>query len=818
MKFISKSMLVLIIFSLAFTMTVFAGGESELQIRANKPGAIVTVERVIDDGRALLSVSDAANNPMLGLTSSDFVVTEGRRTAKIISVQPIAESLEVPRNIVLVLDNSYSMRERDAIKPLLAGVDELLKIVRPIDRVQVVVFSQEETINMGGRNLHVRTFKSNEPIELKNFVVNIYRDGITSTTVLYEGILAGLELIRTMPENEPRFMVVFSDGEDINSAYKRDDVLKATEGIARFNAYAIDYMPVTTTDKFLTTFAERNHGQIWKATSETSLVPIFQSVASKMQYYYVVSYMFPTTGSLAVAPDTLNIDDIEAFDASSQLERPTGTAPAKGVPFVSKIDTSELTLRPVVDTAYGIVHWKVILVNSSGTLTEQAGVGAPATEIVVPLKTDDTGRLAAGGNIKVMMEVRDGKGQTIVLTAPPVKVNHFKTTGSLTIEPASLTIEEVKTIDASPMLGHIYFPKGASELPVQYVRLGGPETAAFDEHRFRDTLEKYYQVLNIIGKRLIDHPEATITLTGCNDNIGAEKGNLKLSTARAETVRDYLQLGWGIAPERLYIEARNLPKMPSTSRLEEGQADNRRVEINSDDPAILDLIKSTYLTMRIDNATLTLHPVITAPHGVARWTVAVTNGRQELNEMTGEGEPPAEIKVTLNTRNLNELASGGDITVRMVVKDRKGQELTMTASPVKVNFIQTSRLLAQKQEYRIQEKYALILFDFDSDTIDARNQEIVNTIVARIKELPQATVDIVGHTDNIGKDDYNMKLSEHRALAVYKLLTEAYGEDPGDRISHRGVGPSNPLYENTTSEARAFNRTVTITLEYMAGN
>ena len=818
MKFISKSMLVLIIFSLAFTMTVFAGGESELQIRANKPGAIVTVERVIDDGRALLSVSDAANNPMLGLTSSDFVVTEGRRTAKIISVQPIAESLEVPRNIVLVLDNSYSMRERDAIKPLLAGVDELLKIVRPIDRVQVVVFSQEETINMGGRNLHVRTFKSNEPIELKNFVVNIYRDGITSTTVLYEGILAGLELIRTMPENEPRFMVVFSDGEDINSAYKRDDVLKATEGIARFNAYAIDYMPVTTTDKFLTTFAERNHGQIWKATSETSLVPIFQSVASKMQYYYVVSYMFPTTGSLAVAPDTLNIDDIEAFDASSQLERPTGTAPAKGVPFVSKIDTSELTLRPLVDTAYGIVHWKVILVNSSGTLTEQAGVGAPATEIVVPLKTDDTGRLAAGGNIKVMMEVRDGKGQTIVLTAPPVKVNHFKTTGSLTIEPASLTIEEVKTIDASPMLGHIYFPKGASELPVQYVRLGGPETAAFDEHRFRDTLEKYYQVLNIIGKRLIDHPEATITLTGCNDNIGAEKGNLKLSTARAETVRDYLQLGWGIAPERLYIEARNLPKMPSTSRLEEGQADNRRVEINSDDPAILDLIKSTYLTMRIDNATLTLHPVITAPHGVARWTVAVTNGRQELNEMTGEGEPPAEIKVTLNTRNLNELASGGDITVRMVVKDRKGQELTMTASPVKVNFIQTSRLLAQKQEYRIQEKYALILFDFDSDTIDARNQEIVNTIVARIKELPQATVDIVGHTDNIGKDDYNMKLSEHRALAVYKLLTEAYGEDPGDRISHRGVGPSNPLYENTTSEARAFNRTVTITLEYMAGN
>jgi outer membrane protein OmpA-like peptidoglycan-associated protein len=804
--------------TLLYVSQAFAADVSELQVKASKPGAIVSVEQVINDGKVLISVSDASNNPMFGLTSNDFVVTEGGRTAKITSVQPIEESLEVPRNIVLVLDNSYSMRERYAIKPLLAGVDELLKIVRPIDQVQIVVFTDDEMMNMGGRNLHVRIFKSSQPIDLKNFVVNVYRDGITSTTVLYEAMLAGLDLIRTMPENEPKFMVVFSDGEDINSAYKQDEVLKAMEGLTRFNAYAIDYMPVKTTDKFLTTFAERNHGQIWKATSETNLVPIFQSVASKMQYYYVVSYMFPTTGSLAVAPDTLNINDIEAFDASLQLEQPTETAPAKGAPVVSRIDTSELTLRPVVDTAYGIEHWKVTLANSSGTLAEQAGVGAPAAEIVVPLKTDDLGRLASGGDITVTMEVQDNRGQNIVLNASPVKVNHFVTTGSLTVVPASVTIEEIKTIDASPMLGQIYFLKNSSELPARYVRLGGPETAAFDEHQFRDTLEKYYQVLNIIGKRLLDHPEATITLTGCNDNIGVEKKNLKLSTARAEAVRDYLQLGWGIAPERLHIEARNLPKMPSTSRLEEGQAENRRVEITSDDPAILDLIRSTYLTTRIDNETLTLTPVITAPHGVARWTVIASNSRQKLGELAGEGEPPAEIKVPLSTGNLNEMATGGDITVRMEVQDGKGQELSMTASPVKVNFLQTSQRLAEKKDFRVQEKYALILFDFDSDAIDARNQEIVNAIVTRIQALPQATVDIVGHTDNIGKEDYNMKLSERRALAVYKLLTAAYGENAGERVRHRGVGPSNPLYDNTTPEARAFNRTVTITLEYMAGN
>ena len=929
----------IVLLILLFVGQALAADGPELQVRASKPGGIVTVEREIDDGKVLLSVSDAAKNPMFGLTSSDFVVTKDGRTAKITSAQPVAESLEVPRNIVLVLDNSDSMRQRNAVEPLLAGVDELLKIVRPIDQVQIVVFSSKEKMNMGGRDLRVRTFKSNKPVELKNFVAEVYRDGMTSTTVLYEGMLAGLDLMRTMPENEPRFMVVFSDGEDLNSAYKSNDVFKATEGLARFNAYAIDYMPGPETDRFLMTFAERNHGEIWKATSETNLVPIFQSVASKMQYYYVVSYLFPTTGSLAVAPSSLAINELEAFDASSKSEQPAGVAPAKSASVISRIDSSALTLRPVVDTAYGIARWKVTLVNTGGTLVEKAGEGTPPTEIVVPLKTDTLGLLAAGGDIKVTMEVEDRKGQSIILTAPAVKVNYFRTTGSLvvapsslaideigpldaekgasvvsridssaltlhpvvdtaygfarwkvilantggtlvektgegtppaeivvplktddlarlaaggdikaTIEvqdgmgqslvltapavkvysfrtmgslavsPSSLTIEEIKTIDSSPMLGHIYFPKGSSDLPAHYKRLAGPEeTAAFDEQRFRDTLEKYYQVLNIIGKRMTNHPDATLTLTGCNDNIGVEKGNRKLSTARAETVRDYLQTVWNIVPDRIRIEARNLPKMPSTSRLEEGQADNRRVEITSDNPAILGLIRSTYFATRIDASALTLHPLITAPHGVARWTVAAANSRQKLGEQAGEGLPAAEIKVPLSTGNLNDMAAAGDITVRMAVQDRKGQELSMTAAPVKVNFIQTSQLMAQKQEFRVQEKYALILFDFDSDAIDARNQEIVNAIVTRIKQLPQATVDIVGHTDNIGKEGYNIKLSERRALAVYKLLTAAYGKDPGKRISHSGVGPNNPLYENTTSEARAFNRTVTVTLEYMTG-
>ena len=143
--------ILILLLGLLFVGQAFAADGTELQISASKPGAIVTVEKMIDDGKMLISVSDAANNPVLDLTTGDFVITGQGKTAKIVSVQPIEKTLEVPRNIVLVLDNSYSMRERYAIKPLLAGVDELLKIVRPIDHVLIVVFTEEEKVNMGGR-------------------------------------------------------------------------------------------------------------------------------------------------------------------------------------------------------------------------------------------------------------------------------------------------------------------------------------------------------------------------------------------------------------------------------------------------------------------------------------------------------------------------------------------------------------------------------------------------------------------------------------------------------------------------------------------
>jgi len=794
--------LCVVLITLFISAAAFAAGEGELKIRTVRPGATVKIEQIIKDGRVLVSVDDVAKKPLFGLTAADFSVVQSGRTAKITSVQPIAESLDVPRHIVLVLDNSFSMEERQAVKALLAGVGELLKIVRPIDDVQIVVFNDKKTISLGGRDLHVQTFKSGQAAELKAFTAKAYGDGITSKTYLYEGMFAGLELIKQMPATEPRFMVVFSDGQDLNSSFKNEVVSHAAQGIKGFNAYAIDYMQGAATDKFLTAFTGQTRGQTWKATSETNLVPIFQKVASRMEHYYVVNYLFLPTGSISVAPASLTIDEVRIMPDKSP---------------VSRINGSELTLRPTIDAVSGIARWKAVVSNSRGVVADLAAEGAPAAELKIPLPTADLPALAAGGDLVVKMELEDRNGQILALTSQPVTIKRVQTRAGLTVVPSGVTIEEIKTIDSSPMLGHIYFAKASGEIQPRYVRFTTPaDTAGFDEQKFGTTLEKYYQDLNIIGKRLTVKPEAVITLIGCNDNTGKEKGNKNLSTQRAEAIRDYLKTIWNIAPERMAIQVRNLPAKPSSLKIQEGQAENRRVEIHSTDPAILAPIRSTYLTTRIDAATLMLKADVDAPNGIAHWKVTASNAAGAMTGLSGNGTPAKELSFPLVSGDLKALAAAGDITVKMELQDSRGQNMVISPPPVKVTFIQTSQRLAQKQNLRVQEKYALILFDFDKDTIEAQNREVVNKIVERIKTLPNATVEIVGHTDNIGKEIYNLKLSERRAVAVYKLLAAAYGEAPGERIRYSGVGPNSPLFDNLSPEARSFNRTVTITLEYLS--
>jgi outer membrane protein OmpA-like peptidoglycan-associated protein len=99
-----------------------------------------------------------------------------------------------------------------------------------------------------------------------------------------------------------------------------------------------------------------------------------------------------------------------------------------------------------------------------------------------------------------------------------------------------------------------------------------------------------------------------------------------------------------------------------------------------------------------------------------------------------------------------------------------------------------------------------IFFDFDKATLRPESKVELERVYTILTENPRMKVRIAGHTDNIGSDEYNQRLSEARAKAVYEYLISR--GISADRLSYIGYGESRPIDTNETSEGRQNNRRV----------
>jgi outer membrane protein OmpA-like peptidoglycan-associated protein len=88
------------------------------------------------------------------------------------------------------------------------------------------------------------------------------------------------------------------------------------------------------------------------------------------------------------------------------------------------------------------------------------------------------------------------------------------------------------------------------------------------------------------------------------------------------------------------------------------------------------------------------------------------------------------------------------------------------------------------------------------------SEPILQKILALLKARPDVKLEVQGHTDNVGGDDYNQKLSDSRANAVLEWL-RAKGI-AADRLTAHGYGLQVPIADNGSDEGRAKNRRVEI--------
>lgn len=99
-----------------------------------------------------------------------------------------------------------------------------------------------------------------------------------------------------------------------------------------------------------------------------------------------------------------------------------------------------------------------------------------------------------------------------------------------------------------------------------------------------------------------------------------------------------------------------------------------------------------------------------------------------------------------------------------------------------------------------------IYFDTAKATIKKKSRDKLDKAVEVLKEFPKTRIEISGHTDDVGNDDYNMNLSAERAKSVKQYMVD-HGID-ASRIETRGAGELEPRESNKTKKGRAKNRRI----------
>ncbi|TNF47933.1 MAG: OmpA family protein [Bacteroidetes bacterium] len=99
-----------------------------------------------------------------------------------------------------------------------------------------------------------------------------------------------------------------------------------------------------------------------------------------------------------------------------------------------------------------------------------------------------------------------------------------------------------------------------------------------------------------------------------------------------------------------------------------------------------------------------------------------------------------------------------------------------------------------------------LFFETNKAEIKSESFPELNRLISILNDNPDLKIEILGHTDDVGSDDYNLNLSKERAKSVVNYLTSK--GIPSDRLSSKGFGETKPEVPNSNDENRAINRRV----------
>ncbi|MBM3226179.1 MAG: PKD domain-containing protein [Candidatus Tectomicrobia bacterium] len=166
----------------------------------------------------------------------------------------------------------------------------------------------------------------------------------------------------------------------------------------------------------------------------------------------------------------------------------------------------------------------------------------------------------------------------------------------------------------------------------------------------------------------------------------------------------------------------------------------------------------------------------------------------------GDGTAPAKFTFPRATHTYTR---AGNYNVRVTVDDGKGGNNTATGTITVI------------QKFVMTDKGKKVLFDFNKADLKPAAKQQLAPVLQSLREQPSLQTQVIGHTDGVGSDAYNMGLSQRRSGSVVDYLVQNGASRQNLKADWRGK--REPIATNATAAGRAQNRRVEIILAPTGG-
>ena len=198
------------------------------------------------------------------------------------------------------------------------------------------------------------------------------------------------------------------------------------------------------------------------------------------------------------------------------------------------------------------------------------------------------------------------------------------------------------------------------------------------------------------------------------------------------------------------------------------------------------------------------------------------------DELTQAGLPVEVVITNLDNNEVIKTTATKGKDGKYKIQLREGDRYNVSVSPKGYSFYNTTVDLKKKdapkkldvklKELKEDTKLTLNNITFESNSADLNESSYIelDRVVKLMNDNPGIKIEISAHTDNVGSNSYNMRLSDRRAQSVVQYLKDA--NISTERLISKGYGESRPLVPNDTDEHKAMNRRVELKILKVENN